>query len=311
VTTRPTTRSATTPTAVVPGELAEDRAWVSRRPLAWSLFALATGLVVAAALGPLVTGVIRYRLSATVVNQLIALDAVSLAVIAPLSVLAGRLLLLRHPAGPLLAAAPAGFTAYMITQTVLGTDYLGVDGDSERWFPLHLGLFVLSVGILVGAWRAACALRPPIASRRRDVWTAVALFVVAAFVGLVQWLPALADMMGGRPSRAGYLDNPAMTWTLALLDLGLATPLALAAGVALLRRGPLARQTAAAAAGFFALVGPAVAAMAITMWIRDDPNGTSVNVVMMCVVGAALALLGVAVYRPLLRPDRSRPPVLG
>ena len=62
-------------------------------------------------------GVIHYRISTTVVNQLIALDIVSLVAIAPLSVVAGGLLLRGHRAGPPLATGPAAFTAYMIAPT--------------------------------------------------------------------------------------------------------------------------------------------------------------------------------------------------
>ena len=271
----------------------------SGRWVAYSLFGLATGLVVNSALGPLITDVIRYRMSTTVLNQLIALDIVSLLAVAPLAVLAGRLTLSRHPAGPPLGIAAAAFTAYMVTQTIVGSEYLGIDGNNERWFPLHLSLFVLSVLIVVGGWAAIDARRLPVTSRRRDRWTAGALFALAGFVGVVQWLPALADMVRDRPTRAGYLDNSPMTWVLALLDLGLATPAAVAAGVGMLRGSDWGRRAVYPVAGFFALVGPAVGAMALTMRVNDDPNITTANVVVMCAVGLALAALGVAVYRPL------------
>jgi hypothetical protein len=273
----------------------------SRRWLAGALFTLAGMLAANSMLGPLVADVIDYRMSTTLVNQLIALDVVSLAVIAPLAVLAGVLVLRGHRAGPVLAIAPAAFTAYMIAQTIVGSDYLGVPGNNERWFPWHLGLFVLGVVTLVGAWRGVDGRELPAASRRRDRWTAVALFGLAVFVAVVQWVPALADMMRDRPTRADYLSNPAMTWTLALLDLGIATPAAVAAGIGLLRGTDWGRRVAYSVVGFFALVGPAVAAMAITMQVNDDPNAAVANVAVMSAAGLALALLGVAVYRPLLR----------
>lgn len=37
------------------------------------------------------------------------------------------------------------------------------------------------------------------------------LVAVAAFVGLVQWLPPLVDRLSSHRARTGYLDNPAMT----------------------------------------------------------------------------------------------------
>ncbi len=68
------------------------------RWVAYSLFGLATMLVVNSILGPLIADVIRYRMSTTLINQLIALDIVALVLIAPLAVLAGRLVLHGHPA---------------------------------------------------------------------------------------------------------------------------------------------------------------------------------------------------------------------
>jgi hypothetical protein len=185
----------------------------------------------------------------TLINQLIALDIVALVLIAPLAVLAGRLVLHGHPAGAVLGTGPAAFAA---------------------------------------------------------------LFGLAVFVAVVQWLPALADMMHDRPTRADYLRNPAMTWMIALLDLGIAVPAAVAAGVGLVRGTAWGRKAAYAVAGFFALVGPAVAAMAITMQINDDPNATAANVVVMSVAGLVLAVLGIALYWPLLHrhPAHLRPAVM-
>lgn len=282
-----------------------------------SSFGLGTMLVANSVLGPLAAGVIHYRMSGTLINQLIALDVVTLAVIAPLCVLAGALVLRGHRAGPVLVAAPAAFTTYLIAQTVVGSDYLGVAGNNERWFPWHLGLFVLAAGTLAAAWSRIDGHRLPAARPRRDRRTAFGLLAIALFVGFGQWLPALADMMRDRPTGAGYLDNPAMTWTLALLDLGLATPAAVAVAVGLWRGAGWARRAAYPVAGFFALVGPAVAAMAMAMHVRHDPNASTAGAVLLCVVALLLAAFGLAVHRPLLAgpdgtlvPADPRPPVL-
>lgn len=163
--------------------------------------------------------------------------------------------------------------------------------------PLAYTLFALATALAVNT------LLGPEDSPAARRWIAGALLGLAAFVVLVQWLPVLADITGGQPSRADYLESPTMTWTIVLLDLGIAVPAAVAAGVGLLRRAAWARTAAYATIGFFALVGPAVAAMAITMQVNDDPNAAAGNVVLMTLVGLLLAGLGVAVYRPLLRRD--------
>ena len=283
------------------------------RPLAYTLFALAAALAVNTVLGPVFTDGIRYRMSATLVNQLIALDVTSLVLIAPLCALAGVLVLRGHVAGPVLATGPAAFTVYMTAQTILGSDYLGVAGNNERWFPWHLGLFVLGTATLVLALSGIEPERLPQDTPASRRWIAGALFGLVGFIVLVQWLPVLADITGGQPTRADYLESPTMTWTIVLLDLGIAVPAAVAAGVGLLRRAAWARTAAYAAIGFFALVGPAVAAMAITMQVNDDPNASAGNVVLMTLVGLLLAGLGVAVYRPLLRPETTaaeQPPTM-
>ena len=64
-----------------------------------------------------------------------------------------------------------------------------------------------------------------------------------------------------------------------------------------LRRSAWGARAAYAVTGFLTLVGPAVVVMAITMQVNDDPNADTANVVMMSVVGLALAALGVAVYQ--------------
>jgi hypothetical protein len=54
-----------------------------------------------------------------------------------------------------------------------------------------------------------------------------------------------------------------------------------------------------AVVGWFGLVGPAVAAMAISMYARDDPSATAANAVFMTLLGLAFAALAFVVFRPL------------
>jgi len=55
--------------------------------------------------------------------------------------------------------------------------------------------------------------------------------------------------------------------------------------------------------GWFGLVGLAVAAMAITMRVNDEPNASLASVAFMSVLGAAFVMLALFVFRPLLRPE--------
>ena len=84
------------------------------------LAGIAGGLLAVALLGPLASEVVDYRITETLRNQLIGLDAVSLFVAAPLAALAAALVLRRQVAGFALALGIGAYTAYMFLQYVLG-----------------------------------------------------------------------------------------------------------------------------------------------------------------------------------------------
>lgn len=106
--------------------------------LAVALLALAAGLAVVALLGPLLFGVIDYRVSETLRNQTIGLDAVPLFLVVPVSIAVALLALRKQPAAPALALGPAAYSAYMSVQYVLGPEYLRLPGNNERFFVLFL-----------------------------------------------------------------------------------------------------------------------------------------------------------------------------
>jgi hypothetical protein len=58
--------------------------------------------------------------------------------------------------------------------------------------------------------------------------------------------------------------------------------------------------------GWFGLVGPAVAAMAIAMYVNDDPNATVGNAIAMTILGLAFAMLAVRCTCPPSAPSAAR-----
>src|SRR3954465_15652695 len=70
------------------------------------LLALAASLTALSVLGPLVAGVIHWRIRPTILSQLYGLDTVSLAVVAPLAALAGAVALRGRPLGAMLGVGP-------------------------------------------------------------------------------------------------------------------------------------------------------------------------------------------------------------
>ncbi len=275
-----------------------------QRILAYGLFVLAAGLAVNAVLGPLVATVIRYRYSASMINQAIGLDAVALFAVAPVAVVAGWLILRGHPAGPVVAFVPATFAAYMMPQYVIGPDYLGLDGNNERFFVFHLGLFVVAVSLVRSAWASVDreALWP--ATEASDRRRSLVLWGVVAFIA-IRWLPGVIELTAGDPSSDAYLDNPTAFVLIGVLDLGLVVPAAIAAAVGLRRRAAWGREAAYAVIGWFVSVPVAVAAMAVTMQLRDDPNATTGATVVLVVAAVVFTAGAGVLYMPLFRPHRT------
>ena len=271
--------------------------------LAGGLVALALGLALVSLLGPLVTGLVEYHVTETLLNQTIGLDAVSLLVVAPLAVLTAVLVARDHVAGPVLAIALGAYTTYMFLQYILGPDYLGLPGNNQILFPLYLALFTGGWAIALAGWNAADLERLPRSPRRDRV---VGRFVLPALAFLVffRYVPALADTMSADPQGAEYLAGPTFFWAIAMLDLGVFLPATVVACVGLARGAPWAHKALYAVVGWFALVGPAVAGMALTMYVNDDPNASGAGVVFMTALGLAFAVVAVVLLRPLFAREQ-------
>ncbi|HET6532761.1 MAG TPA: hypothetical protein VFH03_19405 [Actinoplanes sp.] len=109
----------------VPERVASSRARRGRPALlAAAVAVLAAGVAAVSLLGPLVLGVMRYRTSATTVNQLLGGDAAGLFVVAPLGLLAALLAFRGHAAGSLLASGVGVFALYTYAQVIVGQEYL-------------------------------------------------------------------------------------------------------------------------------------------------------------------------------------------
>ncbi|MGH2946465.1 MAG: hypothetical protein ACRDPC_09450 [Solirubrobacteraceae bacterium] len=272
----------------------------SERWLGSALIVLGACIAALSLLGPLLTGVIDYRVSHIHQSQLLGLDAVSLVIVAPLAILAGVLALRRRPEWPLLAIGPALYVIYMVPQYVLGPDYLGRSGNNERFFPLFLVLFVIAAVAAVAAWNAIDLDRLPTSSRAERL-VASMLLPVAAFVVFSRYVPALSDTMSASPGNEEYLAGPVFLWTIALLDLGVALPATVAACRGLRRGTTWGRKALYAVVSWFALVGVAVGAMAVATYLRDDPASSVASAAMMVVLGLGFAAIAAFLAAPLVR----------
>lgn len=127
------------------------------------------------------------------------------------------------------------------------------------------------------------------------------LLGIAAFL-ILRYLPALADIWADRPADE-YIEDPIAFWLIALLDLGIFLQVAAVAGVALLQGVEQARTPMYAVVAWFVLVSPAVAAMAFTMELRDDPHGSLGAAIAFTVMSIVVAILAGLVLRPVLAQD--------
>jgi hypothetical protein len=216
---------------------------------------LGLGAALVALLGPLVAGSIRYHASEGAVDQVMGGDVAALLLAAPVGILAGILVWRGHPAGRALALGPASYALYMYSQLALGGDVFRYPGNSERFFPLFLGLFVLAGAVAVRAWGTLDAEKLPGASRRVDRTLGGFFLVVAAFVTLGLHVPGLLDAWADQPVGAEYLADPAVFWLVKFMDLGIVVPALLLAGVGLLDGG----QWVAIALTAFAAIALAMA----------------------------------------------------
>lgn len=281
--------------------------WPRSAWLVAGLCTLAAALVLNTLLGPLFSGTIRYHYAESLTNQGIAVDAVAL-IAALIAIVAALLARNHHPAGPVLAFVPATFAAYMAPQYVVGPDYLGLPGNNEQFFLLHIALLIVATAVILTAWRSidpGLVVPRSTTSDRRRSWVMMSL---AAFVALGRWLPSVLDLMSGQPSLPEYLDNPTAHLLIGTLDLGLVVPAAFAAAIGLRVGARWGRTAAYALIGWFALVPASVAAMSITMQINNDPNADPTMTAVFIAAALAFTAGALLLYRPLFRASERTSP---
>jgi hypothetical protein len=266
------------------------------------LFILGVGAASIALLGPLVGDVIRYHVSEGAVNQVVGGDVAGLLLVAPVSVLAGILVWRQHLAGPVLALGPAVYALYMYSQLALGGDFIRYPGNTERFFPLYLGLFILAGAIVIRAWTMIDRARLPLTRRWVDRTLGIFFMVMAVFLTLGLHVPGLIDIWAGQPG-SEYLADPGVFWLVKFMDLGIVVPVMVLAGIGILRGSLWADKIKYAAVGWAGLLGASVAGMAIVMQATGDPAATLANTVAFSVFAALALAMAWIVYRPLMRRD--------
>ncbi len=277
----------------VQGQREQSRPGGRLRSFGFAMIALAAWLTLNTLLGPLVTGLVDYPISEGVQNQLIGLEIITVAIIAPLCIAAGFLAIRGHRAAGVLGFGPAAYTAYMFVQYVLGPEY-----ENYRLITLfQLGVFTFGVGLAIWAWTLIDSQSLPVLRRRQERRYGVVLLALAGFV-ILRYSGAIAGSFTAAAIPVEFIAARTFYWTIFLLDLGVVVPATIVAGIALIR-GTRAGHTAMYAfLGWYALVSPSVASMAAVMVVNDDPDGSVGQVVLLCCVAMVFGLLTAWMYRP-------------
>ncbi len=276
--------------------------------LAVALAVLGAGAATVSVLGPLVLGVIGYHASEGAINQVAGGDVAGLFLVAPVSLIAAFLVWCRHRAGPVLALGPAFYALYMYLQLAVGGEFLRYPGNSERFFPLFVGLFVLAAAIAIAAWRStADRVLPDPAETVSRVFGWFAM-VIALFLTAGLHLPGLVDAWSAQPSGSEYLADPTLFWLVKFMDLGVVVPALVAVGVGSLRGRHWATRARYAAAGWIALLGSSVAGMAIVMQAEGDPGASVANTAAFSLFALIGLVMAGFVYRGLAHGPKQEVP---
>jgi hypothetical protein len=228
-------------------------------------------------------------------NQLRGLEIVTVGLVVPCLLLAAGLVRRGRREAPLLAVGPCGYASYMFVQYVVGP-------DRTTYSPavlLHVVVFAAATLLCFWSWSLAARTNWPVpASRRRRRWVAL-LAGLAGFV-LLRYLPLVVGAFSGAAIPEEFAQAPAFYWSIVLLDLGLVVPVTLVAAGAAWRGSGLALPATYAVVGWFALVPPSVAAMAVVMLVGDDRYASVPTTLLLVAVAAATSVVAFRMSRVLL-----------
>jgi hypothetical protein len=166
----------------------------------------------------------------------------------------------------------------------------------------QLAIFILSGVLLLTAWRLTDPDQLPKMLQRGARRWSLLLVGLGAFV-MTRYLDAFAGMAAGTPLSAAYQNDVSMFWSIFWLDLGIVVPVTLGAALALFRGTAAGRRALYGVVGWFALVPPSVAAMALVKVLRADPHAAVGLTIMFVAVSLGFLLVAIRLYAPLLAPS--------
>lgn len=229
---------------------------------------LATGLLTAAFLGPLVSDRIRFHMSSEAVAQYVGGEVVTV-LLAVMLLLSGPGWWLNWGWVPIATAGAGAYVIYTFVTVVAGQEYGRYPGNAENAFLLYAAITAVAVGLLTTSWRRLLAGEGLEGPRHATGWVLVILGGAFALL----WLGQLAGFYRDGPTRE-YESATSMFWLIKYLDLGVVIPVAVIVGLA--QRSPSSASDAAAVTilGFLSWLLLALVFMAIEMLRRGTPGAS-------------------------------------
>lgn len=228
-------------------------------------------LIYLAVMGPLVSGEIKYRTPEVINNQLIGQDLVNLAVLAPLLIVGGLLLLLKKNAAKYLLIATPLFLIYYALSYTIGWEWSTAQhqGNNEKYF--FYFLFILVAALLILLYSLSVFPRNVTSTFKKGpliIYSAIFVLFLLIFAGM--WIKEVLEVIKTGTTR-GYDISPIAFWLVRTFDLGFSIPLGLLSVYLLWTRARQAYPILWLFYGFFFTQILAVNAMGWMMFARHDP----------------------------------------
>ncbi len=227
-----------------------------------------------ALLGPLGLGTIQYRTSQSGIWQAMGVDIVNLALIVPVLVIGGILLVLRRDGAKyFLILAPVTLFSLAL-EAGIGQEWgnPAYAGNVERYAWLFIVEIVVALVLLVGTLPLFSERDVPRFGRKGlRVYVGVVTLLLVLFT--VMWLSELMEVSAtGNTASGSYANAPVAFWTVRFMDLGISIPLGFLGMYLLLTRPEKAYALVLLFFGFFVTMGTSVTAMGLVMVANHDPE---------------------------------------
>ncbi|MDI6846489.1 MAG: hypothetical protein QME28_10195 [Candidatus Saccharicenans sp.] len=228
-------------------------------------------LIYLAISGPLVYGEIKYRTPEAINNQLIGQDMINLAVLAPLLITGGILLLLRKNAARYLLTATPLFLIYYALSYTIGWEWSSpqYQGNNEKYFFYFLFILISALLILLYSY-SVFPKKVTAVFRKKPLMIYSILFVLFLLVFAGMWVGEVIEVIKTGTTR-GYDISPIAFWLVRVFDLGFSIPLGMISVYLLWTRASRAYPIIWLFYGFFFTQILAVNAMGWMMFVRRDP----------------------------------------